>query len=136
LRSCRGSLIALRRRPFDRLEDLVVAGAPAEIAGERFGDLIPRRLRVLVEQVLCGQEESGRAVTALRSAQIGERVLERMEVSVAAGHPFDRGDLASVARRGDDEARENRLPVEEHGARAALPQLATVLGAGEAQVFA
>src|SRR5712664_2121861 len=66
-----------RRGELDRLIDLDVAGAAAEVAGERVLDLVPRRLRIVAQQRLGSEEERGRAVAALRGAQVGERLLQR-----------------------------------------------------------
>src|SRR5256885_3313584 len=65
------------RRRLDGLEDLEVARATAELAGERFRDLRARRGRVALEELQRRDEEARRAVAALRRAVVGEGVLER-----------------------------------------------------------
>src|SRR2546426_4514567 len=59
-----------------RFIDLDIAGAAAQVAGERVLDLGARRVWIGCEQRLGGEEESGRAVAALRGAQVGERLLK------------------------------------------------------------
>src|SRR5205085_1661825 len=48
------------------------------------------------------------------------------------------GLFAALAgtREAEDEARQHGRSIQQHGARAALPELAAVLGAGESEVFA
>ena len=77
----------------------------------------------------------GRAVAALGGAQLGEGLLQRVEPA-AVGHALDGLDLASLALDGQRQAGEHRLAVDQHGARAALAQLAAVLGAGEVELLA
>jgi hypothetical protein len=48
---------------------------------------------------------------------------------------LDRHHGAVAALDAEDQARQDRLTVEEDGARAALAELAAVLGAGEVQIF-
>ena len=125
-----GRLADRRDRRFDGLEDLLIAGAAAQVSGERLADLVARRVGVLVEQRLRRDQEARRAVAALRGAEVGEGLLQRMQAAV--GHQaFDGLDLAAVALDAEDQAREHRLAVEQHGAGAALAELAAVLGAAE-----
>src|SRR5437879_7036721 len=123
------------RRQLHRLVDLQVARAAAQVARQRLLDLVTRGSRVLVEQRFGGEQEGGRTVPALRRAELGERVLERMQRPTLC-HPLDRLHAMPRAREAEHQAGEHGLPVHEHGARAALAQLAAVLRAGEAQVFA
>ena len=128
----------MRRHPergqLDGVEDLRVPGAAAEVARERLLDLLPRRRRPLGQERLSGEEDARRAVAALRRAELGERLLERMEAAVAR-HPLDRGDLAPGELRGQGQAREHGLAVHEDRAGPALAELAPVLGAGEPEVL-
>jgi hypothetical protein len=52
----------------DRVDDLDVAGAAAEVAGEGLGDLLSRGVEVLGEQRLGLHHDAGRAEPALRRA--------------------------------------------------------------------
>src|SRR5262245_7202439 len=51
-------------------------------------------------------------------------------------HPLDRGDPAPLDLDRQHEAREYGLTVDEHGAGAALSELAPMLGPGEPEVLA
>src|SRR3990170_2256403 len=119
---------------FDGLEYLEVSGAAAEIARERLLDLFPFRQRVSVEESLRGEKDSRSAVPALRGAHLGESYLERMRPT-ALGQSLDGEDFRLLELDGKRETGEHRLPVDEHGAGAALAELATVLGPGEPQVL-
>src|SRR5262249_35173951 len=122
-------------RELHGLEDLDGAGAAAEVAGESLLDLATRRLRVLIEEGARRQQEPGRAVAALRRAESREGFLERMQAR-GPGHPLDGLDRPALALEAQDEAREDRLSVDQHGARAALAELAAVLGARQVHVLA
>ena len=87
-----------------------------------------------IEQRLGGDQDAGRAVAALRAAEVGKAVLQRVQTAVA-GQPFNGRDLAPLALGRQQQAREHRLAIDQHGACAALAQLAAVLGAGELQIF-
>ncbi len=90
----------------------------------------------MFEQRGGGDQEAGGAVTALGGAQLGEGDLERVQVWSLAkpldGH--DRGRRLDLDRQG--EAAQHWQAVDEHGAGAALAELAAVLRAGEVEVFA
>src|SRR5262245_42043984 len=55
-------------RFLDRLEDLEVAGAAAEVSRDRLLDLNARRIRVPIEERLRREQDPRRAVAALRGA--------------------------------------------------------------------
>src|SRR5207302_7075682 len=131
---CRLTTVDSRQRGFDGLENLLIAGAAAQIARQGFTNLIARRVRMLVEQRLGRDEQPRRAVPALRRAEVGEGVLQRMKASVG-GEPFDRCDAPAVALEAEHEAREHGPIVEQDGARAALAELAAVLGPAQVQIF-
>src|SRR5438445_8578235 len=124
-----------RRGQFHGLVDLHVSRAAAQVARQRLLDLVARRLGVLGEQRFGGEQERGGAVAALRCAQLGERVLERMELP-AHRHPLDGLHAPPGAREAEHEAGEDRLAVHQHGAGTALAQLTAVLRAGEPEVLA
>src|SRR5207249_1996466 len=124
-----------RRGQFHGLVDLHVSRVAAQVARQRLLDLVARRLGVLGEQRFGGEQERGGAVAALRRAQLGERVLERMELP-AHRHPLDGLHAPPGAREAEHEAGEDRLAVHQHGAGTALAQLTAVLRAGEPEVLA
>ncbi len=119
----------------DGLEDLQVSRAAAEVAGERLANPLARRRGVAVEQRLGRDENPRRAVAALRAAEVGERLLQRMQPAIR-GEPFDRRHASAGVVDREGQTREDGFAVDEHRAGAALAELAAVLGAGELQVFA
>src|SRR5688500_8583550 len=64
----------------DGFEDLLVAGAAAQVSGDRFLDSFPGGLRLLLQQGLRRHQDPRGAVAALRGAEVGERGLQRMEL--------------------------------------------------------
>ena len=119
----------------DRLQDFRVAGAAAEISRQGLTDLVARRLRILIQQHLCGEENSRDAIAALRRAEIGKSALQRMRFAILH-HAFHGHDLGIHRFNAEHQARQHRLAVDEDGAGAAFAQLATMLRAGEPHVFA
>src|SRR5437764_2188597 len=119
---------------FDGVEDLEVAGAAADLARERLGDLAPRRARIAIEEPLRRDQHPGRAIAALRGAMVGETLLQRVELGTLA-QALDGGRASSGALHGGDQAGENQLAIEDHGAGPAFTELAAVLGARQAEVF-
>src|SRR5439155_21585620 len=96
-------------------DDLHVAAAAAEIARQGKPDLLLARLRILLEQPLRRQHDPGRTPAALERVGVDERALHR----VLAAQALDGGQLAAGRERGEEQAARDRLPVEEHRARAA-----------------
>src|SRR5205814_8218376 len=114
---------------------LRVAGAPAQVAGERLADVLARRRRPLRQQRLRRQEHARRAIAALRGAELGKGLLEGMEAATVS-HPLDRRDPATFEVGGKREARQHGEAVDEDGARSALAELAAVLRPGESEALA
>src|ERR1700730_77820 len=106
-------------RELDGLEDLQVAGATAEYAGERLLDRVARGMGVSVEQRPGGEQHRRGAVPALGGAQLGKRDLQRMR-GTAGRHAFDGGDLAALQVERHRQAGEERLAVDQHAAGGAL----------------
>src|SRR5579864_256547 len=123
------------RSQHDRVEDLGVPGAAAEVSGEGLTDLVARRFRVAFEQRLRGQQDARRAVAALCRAQLGEGLLEGVQLG-PVGHALDRGHGAPFQLHRQEQAAELGLAVDQDGAGSALAQLASVLGARELHVLA
>src|SRR5438309_10620701 len=119
-----------RRGQLHGLVDLEVAGAAAEVAGERLLDRIARGAGLDGEQCLGREQERGGAVAALRRAQLGERVLERVQPA-ARRHAFDGRDAMSGTGETEQQAGEHGRAVEEDRAGPALAQLTPMLGARE-----
>src|SRR4051794_38621935 len=74
---------------FNRLDDLLVAGAAAKVPRNRLLDAFARRLRLVREQRLGGEQAAGRAVAALSGAEISKGRLQRMQLRTLR-HTFHR----------------------------------------------
>src|ERR1700741_3389843 len=92
-------------------------------------------VRILIQKGFGGHEDPGRAITALRSTQIGERDLQRMKLAFR-DQPFDREYLPSIALKRQHQAGKHRLSIEKDGASSALSELAPMLSACVSQVLA
>ena len=86
---------------FDRHDDLVVAGASAEIARESGSDLFLRRVWVTLEQRRGRDDEAGGAETALESAVFDEGLLNGVQLALR-GDALDGGDLVAAHFGGKD----------------------------------
>ena len=118
-----------------RLQDPAVAGAPAEVPGDRLAHFELARIGTAREQVVHGHHESGRAEAALHGAGGDERLLDVGERGVV-GDGFHRRDLGVFERRREHEARAAQHAVDKHRAGATLPLLARVLRAGKPESLA
>src|SRR4051795_4652336 len=75
----------LLRCPAGGGDDVLVASAAADAAGDRGADLVFGRVRVLVEQRPDRQHHARRAEAALQRVQLVEPLLDRVELAVVAG---------------------------------------------------
>ena len=120
--------------------DRAIAGAAAEIAGERIVDPVAVRLaRLLVEREQ-RHHEARRAEAALRAMAIDHRLLAGMQRAVGRGQILHRQQLLAVQRAdeldaGIDRAIAQAVAVQlaqHHGAGAAIALAAAFLGADAA----
>src|SRR5207248_5804201 len=134
-----GSFRFLRRAlggKLHRLDDLLVAGAAAQVPADRIADLRLGRIRIRVQQSLRGDEHSRRAVAALQAVRLAEAVLQNAHRAVGFRETLDGGDAVAVRLHRVHEAGPYGFPVEHHRARAADAVLAADVRSGEAKVFA
>src|SRR6185503_19150282 len=101
------------RRLLDRLDDVVIPGAAAEVALEAEADLLLGGARVLLQQRDRGHHEARRAEAALERVVLVERLLDGVELAPGAGEALDRRHLGAVRLDGEHRARLDRLAVEE-----------------------
>jgi hypothetical protein len=112
----------------DRVEDLDVARAAAEVGPQVAGCVVAREARsLLVEQGLGAHDDAGRAEPALQRAAGRERVGEAGALGLV--EPFERDDRLALGPLHRHLAAHHRLAVEQHRAAAALARGRTaVLG--------
>src|SRR5262245_46383692 len=126
----RGHCPQLAGRLLDRLHDVHVAGAAAEVAADPVADLLLRRVRVLAEQPGRLHDHPGGAEAALEAVLVPESLLERMERG-PVGHPLDRPDLGAVRLDREHRARLGAPAIDVDGARAAVARVAADVRAGQ-----
>ena len=124
------------RGKLHRFDDVLIAGAAAQIAGQRLADLRFVRRRRLVEKRLHGHQDAGRAVAALQAVAIAHRLLQRMQMFAVGREPLDGRDRVAVGLRREHQAGAHGSAVEDHRAGAADAVLAADMRAGEQQIVA
>jgi len=102
-----------------RVDNLHIAGAPAQMAVQGLGDLLAGHLGVLVGQVLDAQHQPRRAEPALKAGGGLEGV--GVELAFGIGNPFQGGDRFAFGRPRRDRAGLARLAVDQRQTAAALP---------------
>src|ERR1700730_1612258 len=102
-----------------RANDLVVAGAAAQVAGEPITYFGFGRIGIAIEQRPRGYQNSGGADATLRSIEFEEIALQRMQF-LALRHAFDGFDLFAVGLDRKHQARADHGAVDHDGARAAI----------------
>src|SRR4029079_5453394 len=124
------------RGELDRVDDLRVARAAAQVAGDGLADGAVGRLGPAGEERLGGHQHPRRADPALGTACDQERVLQVGQPATGAGETLDGAHDRAVDLAHRDQAAHDGLTVDQHGAGAALALAATLLGPGEAEVLA
>src|SRR5262249_6518801 len=109
----------------DGADDLVVAGAPAEVAGEPVARLGLRRIRIAVQQRLGSDQQARRAEAALQRRMLQEFSLQRMQF-MPARHALDRVNLVAFRLDRKHQARADQTAVERHAAGATVARAATL----------
>src|SRR5262249_37973175 len=82
-------------RVLDRVDDVLIAGATAEVAVESVPDLFFRRLRIPHQQLMRGENHPRSAETALQPVTFPKGLLERMELFFLS-QPFNCQNLTPV----------------------------------------
>ncbi len=122
-------------RQFHRLEDLLVAGAAADVAAEPLLDLLVAHEGVGADGAGRRHHHARDAIAALAGAGLVEGLLENAHLA-GPGQVLHRLDGRALHLGGRHEARLHQHAVDEHRARAALARPAAFLGAGQVQVVA
>jgi hypothetical protein len=124
--TCIDALTLHRRGHLDRIDNLLVAGATAEIAINRRLNLVTGGIDIGFEESGADDEESRRAEAALATAGLGEALLNRMQM-MAIGQTLDRGDRRAFSLSGKAETRQARLSIDLDCAAATCPHVAASL---------
>src|SRR5579862_1085723 len=116
------------------LDDMLVTGAAAEVAGQRLANLRLIWGRPFVEETLHGHQDAGRAIAALQPVTVAHRFLQRMEMVAVGGEPLDGHDRVAVRLCREHQTGANRNAVEDHGAGTAYAVLATDMRTREQEI--
>src|SRR5687768_18508399 len=76
----------------DCVDDMGIAGAPAEIAFEPAHNFFARRFRMTIQDLDSGQDHARGAIPALQSMAFPEAALDRVQLALGR-QTFDRGHL-------------------------------------------
>ena len=99
-----------------RADDVVVAGAAAEVAFKALPHLLLGRVRVLRQQAGRCHHHAGRAEAALQAVVLAERLLDDAHRAVVGDEALGGGHRAAVGLDGEHRAGLDRLAVEQHRA--------------------
>src|SRR4029079_11445082 len=113
-------------------DDLVVTGAPAEVAGEPVADLRVGRIWIPLEKRLAGHDETRRADAALERGVLEELLLQGVE-GLPLRHALDRLDPVSPDLAAQHQAGTDQPAVQHDAARAAVAGCAAFLAAGQVE---
>src|SRR6478752_986931 len=120
----------------DRLDDVVVAGATAEIALELVANGgIVELVSFPVHHIHGGHDHPGGAIAALQAVVLAEGLLHGMQRSARLGQALDGGDVGVLELPNEYSAGFDRLAVDMDYAGTALRGVAAHMGAGEPQVL-
>lgn len=120
---------------FDGFNDLHVAGAHAQITGQRFANLFFRWIGITLQQGMARHDHSWCAVAALKRVVFDESFLDRVQLSVLR-QPFDGRDVTAIRLHGEVKAGFDKFAVEQNGTGAAFTDDAADVSAGKADILA
>ena len=115
----------------DRLDDVVIAGAAADIAFELLADgAVVEIVALAAHDIDRGHDHAGRAIAALQPVIFAERFLHRMQRAVGRRRSLDGQHVGALELQREHGAGFHRLAVDMHDAGAALRGVAADMGAG------
>src|SRR5262249_1693910 len=126
---------AIRRQRYC-LYNLSIASTAAEIARNRFDDVLSGRVRIVSKQRVRPEDHGRSAVAALQTVCFAEGILQRRQLAGAGGDPFDRRNWRSFGLRCKHQARAHGDSVKQDGTGAANAVLATGMRALKTEMFA
>src|ERR671918_154598 len=121
-------------RPLHRLDDVHVAGAATDVAGQRPANLVLGSVGIVLEERGGGEHHPGCAEAALKAVLLLECFLDGMELPVAS-QSLDGRYLATVRLNREHRAGLHGCPVQQHRARPAIRRVAPHVRAGKPQVL-
>jgi hypothetical protein len=122
-------------RALDRLDDVRVARATAEIAVNGVADVLARWIRVVLKELDGGHDHPRRAVTTLEAVAFPEAFLYWVQLSIA-GEALDGGYFAAIGLNCEECAGLDGLAIKQNGASAAQRGFAADMRAGKLALVA
>ena len=122
------------RRPHRR-DDVLIAGAAAEVRRQHVEHVLVADVGVLLQRVHRQHQEARRAEAALQAVMRDERALQRMQRAVLR-QSLDGADLLALRLHREHQARAHRLVADDDGAGAADAVLAADVRAGQPAILA
>src|ERR1041384_82586 len=113
-------------------DDVLIAGAAAQIPFKSMTNIVNARIGIAIEQLSRSHDHSRRTIAALQAVLLPETFLDRVEIA-AGCHAFNRSHAGAVCLYGEHRARLNRLTVENHRAGAADLRFAANVGPGQSE---
>ncbi len=132
---CRQAPVLHVARHLDRVENLLIARAAADVAAEPLLDLFPVGERVGAQRRSRRHHHARNAIAALAGAGLVEGALQHVQFA-SLGQRLDGLDLGPLRLGDRQQARLHQHAVDEHRAGAAFARAAAFLVAGEVQVVA
>src|SRR5262249_40395574 len=108
-----------------------VVAAAAKIAAQRVAHFAFRGLWIFPQQSNRAHDHARRAVPALRAHFVDPGLLQRVQLAACRTNAFDGGDLFALSIPRQQHAGINRLAFQQHGASAALAEIAAAFGSRE-----
>ena len=121
------------RRILNRVNDVRVTGAPAQVAFQRVSDLFTGRFGIALEQLRAGQDHTGSAIATLQAVAVPKTLLHRVQLAVF-GQTLNGGDLGAVRLHCQQRAGFDRLAIEQDCAGAANARFTADMSAGQLAV--
>ena len=120
--------------PLDRAHDVLVPGAPAQLAGQGLADLRRGRIRMVIEQPPGRHHHARRAEPALQPVALREALLDRVQPA-AAGQVLDGAHPVPVGHNRQHRARLHRRLVQPDHAGPAVGGVAPPVRPGQPELI-
>ena len=117
-----------------RVDDALIAGAAAQVTGERFPDFWFLGVRMVAQEGDNGHEDSWRTESTLQRMRFVKRLLNGMELAIAA-KALDGRNLMAIGLHRQHQARPDGLSIEVHRTCTADAVLTSDVGSSELQVL-
>ncbi len=125
----------LRCRILNRSHDIVVAGAAAQVAFKAMAHFIIGWIRVLLQQIVGGNDHAWCAIAALQAVAFPEPFLKWVQLAIG-GQTLDCCDFGSIGLNCQYGAGFHTLAVHKNDTRATLAGIAADMGSGEIKALA